>query len=375
MNCAPSRAASRRRCCRTADSPPPSAAVAAGSAASGQRSTSTRKSTHAVSPEIARTVVLRRRGAPDERVKHSGASAATLKVALRTERWLLRCSTSGWSTTAAAVRIWPGPRPRGSPRPRRRPAGRARRRQPARRPDDDRRAHPARLAASCPPPSSADERPYPEGMPGQPLRIVLVEDSVLLREGLVRLFDEAGYVTAGALGTRDDIVDARAAMRAADVAILDVRLPPSFRDEGIRAALRLRAELPELGILVLSQYVEGVYARELLAAGDGGVGLPPEGPRDVAGGVHGCRAPRARARHGAGPARRARAARGSAESARRAHAARARRARAHGRGPQQREHRGAPVHRRRRRREERQRDLREARARGVRAPSIAACSP
>jgi DNA-binding NarL/FixJ family response regulator len=113
--------------------------------------------------------------------------------------------------------------------------------------------------------------PYPEGMPGRPLRIVLVEDSVLLREGLVRLFDEAGYVTAGAFADAENIV-ARVREAAADVAILDVRLPPSFRDEGIRAALLLRARLPEVGILVLSQYVEGVYARELLAAGDGGVG-------------------------------------------------------------------------------------------------------
>jgi len=113
--------------------------------------------------------------------------------------------------------------------------------------------------------------PYPEGMLGRPLRIVLVEDSLLLREGLVRLFDEAGYITAGAFGDAHDIV-ARVRDAAADVAILDVRLPPSFRDEGIRAALLLRAQVPELGILVLSQYIEGVYARELLAAGDGGVG-------------------------------------------------------------------------------------------------------
>ncbi|NYE20210.1 response regulator [Microbacterium immunditiarum] len=103
------------------------------------------------------------------------------------------------------------------------------------------------------------------------LRVVLVEDSVLLREGLVRLFDEAGYVTAGAFGDADDIV-ARVRGAEADVAILDVRLPPTFRDEGIKAAIRLRAEAPEVGILVLSQYVEGLYARELLAGGDGGIG-------------------------------------------------------------------------------------------------------
>jgi len=107
--------------------------------------------------------------------------------------------------------------------------------------------------------------------PAAPLRIVLVEDSVLLREGLIRLFGEAGYITAGAFGDAVDIVR-RVRDAAADVAILDVRLPPSFRDEGIRAALALRAALPDLAILVLSQYVEGVYARELLAAGEGGVG-------------------------------------------------------------------------------------------------------
>jgi DNA-binding NarL/FixJ family response regulator len=119
------------------------------------------------------------------------------------------------------------------------------------------------LTAHYPDPVSVESR--------APLRVLLVEDSVLLREGLVRLFDEAGYVTAAAYGDADDIV-ARARAARADVAILDVRLPPSFRDEGVRAALALRSALPHLAILVLSQYVEGVYARELLAAGDGGVG-------------------------------------------------------------------------------------------------------
>lgn len=104
-----------------------------------------------------------------------------------------------------------------------------------------------------------------------PLRVVLFEDSLLLREGLVRLFDEAGYLTAGAWGDAQDVV-ARVRDAQADVAILDVRLPPGFRDEGIRAALDVRAALPGVGILVLSQYVEAVYARELLAGGEGGVG-------------------------------------------------------------------------------------------------------
>ena len=107
--------------------------------------------------------------------------------------------------------------------------------------------------------------------PGHALRIVLVEDSLLLREGLVRLFEEAGYVTAGAFGDAEDVV-ARVRDARADVVVLDVRLPPGFRDEGIRAALALRAELPSVGVLVLSQYVESVYAKDLLATGDGGIG-------------------------------------------------------------------------------------------------------
>lgn len=105
----------------------------------------------------------------------------------------------------------------------------------------------------------------------EPLRVVLVEDSLLLREGLVRLFDEAGYVTAGAFGDAGDIV-ARVREAAADVVVMDVRLPPTFRDEGIRAALDIRRQLPGVGVLVLSQYVETVYAHELLADARGGVG-------------------------------------------------------------------------------------------------------
>jgi DNA-binding NarL/FixJ family response regulator len=105
----------------------------------------------------------------------------------------------------------------------------------------------------------------------EPLRVVLVEDSLLLREGLVRLFDEAGYVTAGAYGDTVDMV-ARVRAAAADVVVMDVRLPPTFRDEGIRAALEIRHALPGVGVLVLSQYVETVYAHELLADARGGVG-------------------------------------------------------------------------------------------------------
>lgn len=104
-----------------------------------------------------------------------------------------------------------------------------------------------------------------------PLRLVVADDSILLREGLVRLFDEAGFETVGAFGDGDSLLEAVAGL-VPDVAVLDVRMPPSFRDEGVRAALRLREEFPTVGVLLLSQYVEGTYAQELLASGRGGTG-------------------------------------------------------------------------------------------------------
>ena len=103
------------------------------------------------------------------------------------------------------------------------------------------------------------------------IRILLVEDSVLLREGLARLFEEAGYVTVGAFADAADIVE-RVRASGPDVVVMDVRLPPGFHDEGIRAALELRQAVPHVAVLVLSQYVETVYARELLADARGGVG-------------------------------------------------------------------------------------------------------
>ncbi|MGJ4843452.1 MULTISPECIES: response regulator transcription factor [unclassified Leifsonia] len=103
------------------------------------------------------------------------------------------------------------------------------------------------------------------------LRLVIADDSVLLREGLVRLFDEAGFETVGAYGDADTLLESIGSL-APDVAVLDVRMPPTFRDEGVRAALTLRATHPEIGVLLLSQYVEGTYAQELLASGQGGTG-------------------------------------------------------------------------------------------------------
>jgi DNA-binding NarL/FixJ family response regulator len=102
------------------------------------------------------------------------------------------------------------------------------------------------------------------------VRVVLAEDSLLLREGLVRLLAEAGAEVVGAVGDGEALVEAVTAHRP-DVAVVDVRMPPTFTDEGLRAALRVRRAVPGTGVLVLSQYVEGSYAEDLLATG-GGVG-------------------------------------------------------------------------------------------------------
>jgi DNA-binding NarL/FixJ family response regulator len=103
------------------------------------------------------------------------------------------------------------------------------------------------------------------------LRIVLGEDSVLLREGLQRLLTEAGHHVVAAVGDAESLVAAIVAERP-DVAVVDVRMPPTFTDDGLRAALRARREAPGMGVLVLSQYVEDAYARDLLADGGRGVG-------------------------------------------------------------------------------------------------------
>jgi len=103
------------------------------------------------------------------------------------------------------------------------------------------------------------------------MRIVLAEDSVLLREGLVRLLAEAGHVVVAAVDDADAIVPAVVEHRP-DVAVVDVRMPPTFTDDGLRAAVAARLAVPGVGVLVLSQYVEESYARDLLADGRGGVG-------------------------------------------------------------------------------------------------------
>ena len=103
------------------------------------------------------------------------------------------------------------------------------------------------------------------------MRILICEDSVLLREGLVRLLEDAGHQVVAALPDIEGL-DQAVATEAPDLCILDVRLPPTFTDEGIRAALGLRSTHPSLAILVLSQYVEERYASDLIAAQGGPLG-------------------------------------------------------------------------------------------------------
>jgi DNA-binding NarL/FixJ family response regulator len=103
------------------------------------------------------------------------------------------------------------------------------------------------------------------------VRVVIAEDLFLLREGLTRMLEAHGFEVAAAVDNPADLVAAVATHRP-DVAVVDVRLPPTFTDEGLRAALQARREIPGLPVLVLSQYVEQLYARELLADGSGGVG-------------------------------------------------------------------------------------------------------
>jgi DNA-binding NarL/FixJ family response regulator len=103
------------------------------------------------------------------------------------------------------------------------------------------------------------------------VRVVIAEDLFLLRDGLIRLLEAYGFEVGAAVDNGGDFLAAVRAQRP-DVAVVDVRLPPTFTDEGLRAALQARAELPGLPILVLSQYVEQLYARELLADGAGAVG-------------------------------------------------------------------------------------------------------
>jgi DNA-binding NarL/FixJ family response regulator len=103
------------------------------------------------------------------------------------------------------------------------------------------------------------------------MRVVIAEDSVLLRDGLTRLLAEAGYDVVAAAGEAEEFLRA-VGKHEPDVTVVDVRMPPTFTDEGLRAALVVRQRWPEVGVLVLSQYVEERYATELLSDRPHGVG-------------------------------------------------------------------------------------------------------
>ena len=103
------------------------------------------------------------------------------------------------------------------------------------------------------------------------MRVVIAEDLFLLRDGLTRMLEAHGFEIAAAVDNGTDLLAAVTSARP-DVAVVDVRLPPTFTDEGLRAALAARRAVPGLPVLVLSQYVEQLYARELLAGGSGGIG-------------------------------------------------------------------------------------------------------
>jgi DNA-binding NarL/FixJ family response regulator/class 3 adenylate cyclase len=120
------------------------------------------------------------------------------------------------------------------------------------------------LAARFPPLSTARR-----GFRG--VRVVLADDSVLLREGIARLLEDAGFEIVAQSGTADDLLR-HVGMHKPDVALVDIRMPPTQTDEGLRAAQTIRERWPDTGVLVLSQYVEPAYAMELLGENAEGVG-------------------------------------------------------------------------------------------------------
>ncbi len=108
-------------------------------------------------------------------------------------------------------------------------------------------------------------------LPASPGRVVVADDSVLFREGIVRLLDDAGYEVVAQAADADELVRKVRAHKP-DAAVVDIRMPPGNADDGLRAALQIREELPATGVLVLSQYVEDGYALDLVGESAQGVG-------------------------------------------------------------------------------------------------------
>jgi DNA-binding NarL/FixJ family response regulator len=103
------------------------------------------------------------------------------------------------------------------------------------------------------------------------VRVIVADDSVLLREGLVRLLEEAGFEVVGQAGDGEELMR-KAKAHKPDIAIVDIRMPPTHTDEGVRAAIAIRQAMPDTGVMVLSEYLEEEYALELLADDAAGVG-------------------------------------------------------------------------------------------------------
>ena len=103
------------------------------------------------------------------------------------------------------------------------------------------------------------------------MRVVVAEDSVLLRQGIVRVLEDAGFEVAGQAGDADDLLRKVNAHKP-DVAVVDIRMPPTNTDDGLRAARKIKDELPDIGVLVLSQYADEGYALDLVATSAEGVG-------------------------------------------------------------------------------------------------------
>ena len=211
---------------------------------------------------------------------------------------------------------------------------------------------------------------------GQALKVVIADDSVLLREGVVRLLSETGFDVVAQSGNADDLIR-HVAMHKPDVAVVDIRMPPTHTDEGLRAAAEIRERFPGTGVLVLSQYVESGYAMELLSDSAEGVGyLLKDRVSDVEQFASGGAAGR-RGRLGARPRRRqpAPGPPPPRRPARAADAARARGARADGRRPLEPGDRGSALRDPARGREARDEHLHEAEPARRARRTTAACSP
>ena len=122
------------------------------------------------------------------------------------------------------------------------------------------------------------------------MRVAVADDSVLLREGVVRVLKESGFTITAQAGNADELV-AAVGFDPPDVVVTDIRMPPSYTDEGLQAAHQIRARHPEVGVLLLSQYVETEFAVELVSARGGAAGLPAQGPGGQRPGVHRRRTP------------------------------------------------------------------------------------